>query len=90
MTALRAIVRGRVQGVYYRAFTERLARKLGLSGWVRNLPDRSVEVYAEGDKERLEELLKALHIGPPGAWVDDITTEWLEHTGKLRGFSVTG
>lgn len=86
---LHAIIRGRVQGVYYRAFTERHANRLGLQGWVRNQPDRNVEVYAEGSKEQLEQLLAILKQGPPGARVEAVTTEWSEYQGIYRGFSVT-
>ncbi len=90
VAGLHALIYGRVQGVYYREFTRRQAERLDLTGWVRNLRDRSVEVVAEGQKDRLEQLLERLKIGPPGARVDDITVEWRAHTGKFHDFSVTG
>jgi acylphosphatase len=90
MTALHVMVYGRVQGVYYRMFTQRQAVRLGLQGYVRNLPDRSVEVHAEGERKQLEQLLEILQKGPPGARVDTLKTSWLECTGKYRDFSVTG
>jgi acylphosphatase len=88
--ALKAIVCGRVQGVYFRAFVTRLAIELALTGYVRNLPDGSVQVYAEGDRQQLEELLSNLNQGPPGARVDSVSASWVGHTGKYHDFSVTG
>lgn len=69
MTARRLRIRGVVQGVGFRAWTVRTATRLGLSGWVRNRPDGSVEAWAEGDPAALEELVRACHRGPPGASV---------------------
>jgi acylphosphatase len=86
---LHALIYGRVQGVYYRDFVRRHAQRLGLTGWVRNLRDRSVEVQAEGDQEHLAQLLDELKNGPPGARVDDIKNEWLDFTGRFSEFSVT-
>ena len=68
--AVHITVLGRVQGVGFRYFTERTARSLGLVGWVRNRPDGSVEVYAEGPADRLDALRSRLHDGPPLARVD--------------------
>lgn len=82
------IVRGRVQGVYFRASTRGRARQLGLSGWVRNCPDGSVEVLAEGQKTHLEQMITWCHGGPPGAVVTDLNVEWQEATGELVGFVV--
>ncbi|MCK9517757.1 MAG: acylphosphatase [Dehalococcoidia bacterium] len=66
----RYIVRGRVQGVGFRYFTERLGRNLGLDGWVRNLPDgRSVEAVAAGDPATLDDFERGLREGPPGSFV---------------------
>jgi len=86
--ALRAIVHGRVQGVYFRAFTRQRATRLGVGGYARNLPDGSVEVYAEGEKQQLEFLLQVLKQGPPGARVDSIETTWPDYTGEYKDFSV--
>jgi acylphosphatase len=74
MTArgMRTIVRGRVQGVGYRAFVLREARRLGLAGYARNLPDGSVEVVAGGDALQLDVLAERLRAGPPLARVDGI------------------
>ena len=90
MAALNVKVSGRVQGVYFRAFTQRHAVSLSLVGYVRNLPDRSVEVYAEGDEETLEQLLETVRQGPPGARVDSVELGWLKYTGKYHQFAVTG
>jgi acylphosphatase len=87
--ALQAIAQGRVQGVYYRVFASRNAIRLGLTGYVRNLPDRSVEIYAEGERKQLETLVEQLKEGPPGARVDNLALNWSKYTGKYRDFSVT-
>jgi acylphosphatase len=78
---LHAIVRGRVQGVGFRATTQHEARRRGLSGWVRNLSDGSVEVDAEGERTHLESFLAFLHRGPLGAHVDAVESEWLVGEG---------
>ena len=63
------IVRGRVQGVYFREFTRRQAEALGLNGWVRNLPDRTVEAVVEGEAGSVEAMLAWLHTGSPQSTV---------------------
>ena len=75
-TSLHALVRGRVQGVGYRNFVHKRAANLGLSGWVRNLPDGSVEVLAGGERMALEQLVKELHKGPMFAKVAEVNAEW--------------
>jgi acylphosphatase len=88
--SLHAIVRGRVQGVNFRDFVYRRAISLGLTGYVRNLPDmRSVEVVAEGQWERLELLVEHLREGPRGARVDGIDAQWAEASGQYARFRVT-
>ena len=85
--ALRVIVRGRVQGVGFRHYATQEARRLGLSGYVRNLSDgRSVEVVAEGARSLLETLLGELRAGPSGAHVEDVATSWSEASGAYAGF----
>jgi acylphosphatase len=69
---LHLLVRGRVQGVGFRWYVRELARKLGLSGWVRNCPDGAVEIAAEGSEESLQRLQRELRIGPPGAVVSAV------------------
>ena len=89
LASLRAIVYGRVQGVYFRAFTSRHATELGLTGYVRNLSDwKAVEVQAEGERNKLERLIHYLKVGPPGARVERVETKWSEYTGSYSGFSI--
>jgi len=85
---LRAVVRGRVQGVGFRYFTQREAAALGLCGYVRNARDGSVEIVAEGDPRRLEALLALLHQGPRSAHVETVLKEWLIPSGEFRAFNV--
>ena len=87
--SLRAVVRGRVQGVGFRDFVYTRARFLGLTGYVRNLPDgRSVEVVAEGLRDGLEQLLGYLRDGPRMARVDAVDVEWGEASGAHDRFGV--
>ena len=86
---LSATIYGQVQGVFYRVFTSRVAKSLGLRGYVRNLPrSRAVEVHAEGDKEKLEELIIQLEEGPPEALVERIEVSWSQFTGQFVNFEV--
>lgn len=85
---LHVYLHGRVQGVGFRHFTMRTAGELGVSGWVRNLFDGRVEVVAEGKRQRLEELLRALRRGPTSANVVKVEEEWGQATGEFTGFSV--
>ena len=90
MASVQAVVYGRVQGVYFRAFASRHARELGLSGYVRNLPDwKAVEVQAEGERKQLEKLIDHLKVGPPRARVERVETSWSEYTGSYSSFSVS-
>jgi acylphosphatase len=86
---LRALVRGRVQGVGFRLFVVEEARRLGLSGFARNQNDGvSVEVVAEGPRENLEALLRLLRRGPSLSQVERVDTAWGAATGGYEGFSV--
>ncbi|MEJ0009321.1 MAG: acylphosphatase [Alphaproteobacteria bacterium] len=69
---IRVVIRGRVQGVYYRAWTVGAAKERGLTGWVRNRSDGSVEAVLCGPAERVEDMLEACKEGPPSARVADI------------------
>ncbi|HEX5050068.1 MAG TPA: acylphosphatase [Gammaproteobacteria bacterium] len=76
--AIRCLVSGRVQGVYYRAATAEVARSLELRGWAKNLPDGRVEVVAAGPTAKLVELAGWLWTGPPAARVDGVQVEQWE------------
>ncbi len=85
---LEARVEGRVQGVGFRHFVWQQARRLGLTGWVRNEPDGSVRVVAEGPPAALEALLTALRSGPPLARVDRVVRDAAPARGDFDDFSV--
>lgn len=81
-------VSGSVQGVGYRFTTLDRANQLGISGWVRNLPDDRVEAIFEGSKAAVEEIIHWCHKGPPGAVVKDIVVDYKEPEG-IQGFEIT-
>ncbi len=83
-----AIVEGKVQGVSFRFYTVQFARNLDVTGWVRNLPDGTVEVVAEGPREHLDGLIEYLHEGPPDAHVKRVTARWEAATGDFTAFSI--
>jgi acylphosphatase len=83
----RVRVRGRVQGVFFRAETRDRARSLGIDGWVTNAGDGSVEAVLEGDRDRLDSLVRWLHQGPAHAAVDAVELSWEEPRGE-SGFTV--
>jgi len=82
-------VSGKVQGVFYRDNTQRWASSLGLSGWVKNLPDGRVEVLVEGKKDTIESLERKLKEGPPLSRVDFVRTEWEDYRGEFLDFRIT-
>ena len=85
--AFRAVVRGRVQGVYFRRFVATRAAELSLRGYARNLADGTVEVVAEGNTRQLGRLLDLLHAGPPAAHVAGVSVAWSDDTGAYGRFS---
>ena len=85
--AVHLVVHGHVQGVFYRASTQKTAEGLGLSGWVKNRPDGSVEIHAEGSREKLEELVAWCRIGPAQAEVSTLGLCWTEAEG-LSSFDI--
>lgn len=87
MTAIRFYVSGRVQGVWFRGWTQRVAQDLGLAGWVRNLPDGRVEGWAEGDEAAVDTLVERLHQGPSAARVTEVSVEDAEPAG-LTAFEI--
>ncbi len=88
MPCARFIVRGRVQGVFFRASTREQALKLGITGHARNLSDGNVEVVACGTDEALDELQKWLHRGPPSARVESVSREALPDQ-DIKGFATS-
>ena len=89
LASVQVIIYGYVQGVYFRDFTLRQARELGLTGYVRNLPDgEAVEVNAEGKRSKLQKLINYLKVGPPSAEVTKVVTSWSKYTGNYSSFSV--
>jgi acylphosphatase len=84
----RATVRGRVQGVSFRAHTERQAQRRGVTGWVKNQRDGSVLVEAQGSTASLEGLLGWLAQGPSGAHVAGFDVEWVEDLKDEVGFEI--
>ena len=85
---LHAVVKGLVQGVNFRYSTVQHAQTLRLTGWVRNLPDGSVEVMAEGSRAALEQLREFLHRGPPHAAVESLQAEWHPAVHEFSRFEV--
>ena len=81
-------VHGRVQGVYFRASTVQCAQKLGLTGWVKNCDDGSVEGVAEGPRHRLEQLISWCWQGPLGAKVTNVEVFWAGAESTFIGFTI--
>jgi acylphosphatase len=88
LVRLEAVVRGRVQGVGFRYFVAREARRLGLAGWVANDVDGSVRAVAEGSGPELDRIEHLLRTGPPGAIVEGVSTVRMPGTGGFDGFTV--
>lgn len=78
---------GHVQGVFFRDFTEEKAKELSLTGWVRNMPDGTVEALIEGSVAEVEQLIAYCHKGPSSSQVDKVEVEWVEPEG-CEGFEV--
>lgn len=88
MKRLEAQVYGHVQGVFFRDTTRREAQRRQLTGWVRNEPDGTVRVVAEGEDEALQSFEQFLHEGSPSARVSRVESTWQDSTGEFRGFRV--
>ena len=90
MAAIRAhiYVSGRVQGVFYRSNTRRKALELGLTGWVRNLPDGRVEAVVEGEEDQVDKLIQWSRRGPPPAVVTKLEVKREPYTGEFETFRV--
>ena len=81
-------IEGRVQGVFYRAFTRNLATRLGLNGWVRNLYDGRVEALFEGSRGLIEQAIQECWKGPAGSSVRNITVSWEESSAECKSFEI--
>ncbi|MBN2416605.1 acylphosphatase [bacterium] len=88
-TRAHIIVSGHVHGVGYRYFVRQAAAALHLTGWVRNLPGREVEIVAEGPRGMIQELIDELPVGNSMASVRAVTTRWEAYTGEFSGFTIT-
>jgi acylphosphatase len=85
----RVTVEGRVQGVFFRASAQAEANRLEVKGWVRNCPDGSVELVAEGEKIKLDDLIAWCRHGTRGAEVRNVDVRWEEFSGEFRAFRIT-
>jgi acylphosphatase len=88
--AFTGIIRGRVQGVGFRYFAKNKAEELHLTGWVRNLPDGTVEVLAVGPVPALEQFMQRLKVGPMGSRVEGTQFQWLEESQAFTRFEIRG
>jgi acylphosphatase len=84
-----AIISGRVQGVFFRMETKRAADRLGVSGWVRNRRDRTVEALFEGRRDQVDSILAWCREGPPHADVRDVNVTWEGYTGEFYKFDIS-
>ncbi len=87
-TKAHLFIEGRVQGVFFRAFTRNLAAQLGLNGWVRNLYDSRVEALFEGSRELLDQAIQQCWKGPAGSSVRNIEVRWEESSAEYKGFEI--
>ena len=81
-------VSGRVQGVFFRYETRQRARRVGVTGWVRNLPDGRVEAVFEGEKEAVEYMVEFCKRGPPAARVEKVDVKWEQYKGEFQDFKI--
>ncbi len=81
-------VSGKVQGVFFRDTTRKKASSLGLSGYVKNLPDGRVEIVAEGGREKIEDLISWADDGPPLAFVEDVKVRWEDPENSFLDFQI--
>ncbi len=77
-----------VQGVFFRASAQERAIRLGLKGWVRNCADGSVEVVAEGEREKIDNFVRWCHHGPPGAHVYNVRVQWEDFQNEFENFRI--
>jgi acylphosphatase len=82
------LISGRVQGVFFRASAAEEARRLGLTGWVMNRNDGSVEIIAEGERHKLDEFIRWCGHGPRGAVVQNVQVKWRPFRDEFQGFRI--
>ena len=82
------LIKGYVQGVFFRASTRDMADRLGLTGWVRNLPDDRVEAVFEGPDDKLKQAVQWCYKGPQGASVTKVDEKWLVYSGEFKYFEI--
>jgi len=88
LTRVHIFVSGLVQGVFYRQSTKEKAEELGLTGWVRNLPDGRVEIVAEGEEKKIKELIDWAKKGPPLAKVRDLEVDFEDYKNQFSEFRI--
>lgn len=81
-------IRGRVTGVYFRASAQREAKRLGITGWVRNRNDASIELLAEGEEDAIKELVSWSHHGPSAARVENVDVRYRSYSGDYSDFRI--
>ena len=88
MKRVHIFVEGRVQGVFFRHYTQETATAYNVKGWVRNLSDGRAEMVCEGSGEDIEKMIEWCRQGPPGAYVKKIDTAWEEYRGEFEYFEI--
>jgi acylphosphatase len=88
-TRAHIIVHGRVQGVFFRDHTQKWASSLGVCGRVKNLVNGQVEIEVEGEKDRIEDLVRFLRKGPPLSRVESLDIEWVAYKGEYKDFRIS-
>lgn len=88
MKRIHVFISGRVQGVFFRAETQRAAMDFDLTGWVRNVPDGRVEAVFEGNDANVDKMLAWCHHGPPAARVQEVIINEEPYIGEFKDFSV--
>lgn len=88
MKRVRVLISGKVQGVFFRAYTEEEANRLGIKGWVRNLPDGRVEAVFEGEDEAVDKMIAWCHRGSPHSRVTHVEVIEEPYTGEFKDFRI--
>lgn len=88
MVRAELVVRGRVQGVFFRQATRETALGLSLTGWARNNRDGSVSVVFEGQRQQIDQAIAWCHQGPPAAMVSEVSVDWGDFSGEFTGFQI--